>query len=156
MLLHLLPQPRFERLPLGNLCTRSKGLDHWTTSGALYFRDQGRALLHIAPPQASRLLSRGVLTYWWVSELLKRSVEESRQKHAVVRSGCSTVSCTVQYSESHSNLCRVCDVWISCRGHHFGGPRFEPSPLGNLCTGSKGLDHWTTSVALYFRDRGKL
>ena len=42
----LLPQLRFKPLPLGNLWTRSKGLDHWTTSGALYFRDRGRALLH--------------------------------------------------------------------------------------------------------------
>ena len=46
MSLQLLPQPGFEPSPLGNLCTRSKGLDHWTTSGALHFRDRGRAFLH--------------------------------------------------------------------------------------------------------------
>ena len=49
-LLQLLPQLRFKPSLLGNLCTGSKGLDHWTLSGALYFWDRGRALLHIAPP----------------------------------------------------------------------------------------------------------
>ena len=36
MSLQLLPRPRFEPSPLENLCT----------SGTLYFRDRGRALLH--------------------------------------------------------------------------------------------------------------
>ena len=80
-----------------------------------------------------------------VSEMLERSVEESREKHAAVRSGCSTVNHTVilaacvmcvsvlvsemlkrsveesrekrtavrsevQYSESYSDPCSVCDV----------------------------------------------
>ena len=42
----LLPRMRFEPWPLGNLCTESKGLDHWTTSGVLYFWDRDRAFLH--------------------------------------------------------------------------------------------------------------
>ena len=43
-------QPDFKPSPLGNLCTGSKGLDHWTTSDALCFQDWGRALL-TAPPK---------------------------------------------------------------------------------------------------------
>ena len=42
--------------------------------------------------------------------MLKRSVEESREKHAAVRSGCSTVGRTVQYSELYSNPCSMCDL----------------------------------------------
>ena len=89
----------------------------------------GQGFTPHSSPQASRLLSRGVLTCWWVSEMLKRSVEESREKHAAVRS-----------EVQDSDHCSVCDVWISRRGHHFGGlsdvaPTSALTEVRNLATG---------------------
>ena len=107
----LLPRPRFKPSSLGNLYTRSKSLNHWTISGALYFWESEQGFTPHSSPQASRLLSRGVFTCWWVSEMLKRSVEESKEKHAAVRSGRSTVSRTV-----------ILAACVMCEYHASGSP----------------------------------
>ena len=109
--------------------------------------------LHIAPPKYRDTWedSRGV---WRRAE---------REMHVAARISASAPARCV--TASYRNPCNMRDLWISRRGHHFGGllgslqllprPGFEPSPLGDLCTGSKGLDHWTTSGVLCFRDRGR-
>ena len=113
---------------------RSWPLDHqW----CLMLPWSGQGFPPHSSPQASRLLSRGVLTCWWVSEMLKKCGGKQRKTHwseeCSTVSGtvqysewysavqwvvqCSTVSGTVQYSESYSKPCSMCDVWISRRGY---------------------------------------
>ena len=76
--------------------------------------------------------------------MLKRSVEESREKYAAVRSG-------VQYSDRKVRrtvnvaACVRCIVYISLRGHHFGGlsgiaPPSAPTGVRTLATGEPL--HW--------------
>ena len=96
-----------------------------------------------APPQSTGLppsievAERGALSGLLVSEMLKRSVEEE--------------DCT-QWRSNCSDSDTVCDLWISLRGHHFGGhwPGIEP---GAAPARSKALNHYPVVVAYFWQVR---
>ena len=133
--------------PQGNLATRSKGLDRWTT--VVPCTSKVRAGFSTWLPHGSpKHRSCWVCCLWLLSELLMSKMLRRRVEESCT---CWKISC------SDSEHCE-CNVRISRRGHPFRGllcvaitsvlTGVFTLTQENLATWSKGLDHWTQCCLL--------